>query len=736
MSYRVIQAQSYWDCLGSMPYDDRYRERLRRTLVELAEQPFHNARLSTHDIGKARNGRALFSSDVGGRRSDRRVVWQLYHQTIVVLLYGTHKVQDRARRMQITFDEGEHRMTLMEAAPSEPHAPSRPYAEERATVGRLFAAWTDRELTDLGFGAPAVATLRGLNTIDELFAPGAGLAAGDLDAAFTLIAPAADRTTDDAPPRPPAEEPAVATEPVPTEEDRHIERLLHDRECGADFTAVEPEYMADILGKPIEDWMVFLHPAQRQAANGRYNGPMQVRGAAGTGKTVVGLHRARALAGRLPDDAAPVLCTTYVASLPPVLAGLYNRLPGARGREVVFSSVDSVARWVCASMSGTAVHVNTRKVDKAFDAAFRRTVTRGTPLGGAFSAQYLREEITSVIKGRPAESLDEYEAMARTGRHGQMTVAQRRQVWELMRRWDAEMERHGTVDFADVIVMALEQARRRSSPSYSSIIVDEAQDLTLSRLQLLRALVNAPDYDTDRPDGLCILSDGAQRIYPGGFTLRQAGIEVRGRSVSLTVNYRNTTEIIDAALAVAGGEEVSGLNGPFRRDAAGYSTVRAGRRPLLLRVDGVDPQIETTARLAERYAAAMPGCGLGDMAILAETNQAAQRALRRLKARGTPAQGLADYTAQTNDQIKVGTHHRAKGLEFKGVFVLLSSRFPDVASSGAEPEAAEARHLALSQMFVAMTRARDLLVVMHEGEACAEVAAAAAHFSKPPPSPA
>ena len=324
--------------------------------------------------------------------------------------------------------------------------------------------------------------------------------------------------------------------------------------------------LREVLGEPIEDWMVFLHPDQRDVVSKQYAGPSRVRGAAGTGKTVVGLHRAAWLAeqnrGKLVTQ--PILFTTYIKSLPPVFESLYLRLPSARAGEVEFVHVDRLARQVC-TRAGDKVNTAPREIDAAFATAFKRVVYPGTPLGDAgFGRQYLRDEITAVVKGRGIADLDAYLEIQRTGRRAPMGRAQRTQVWDLMREWDEQMAKRGTIDFADVLLRARDHARKAGAPTYSSIIVDEAQDLTLVGLQLLRALVNGPD-GTDRENGLMILGDGAQRIYAGGFKLRQAGVEVRGRTTLLSTNYRNTDEIIDIAQAVAGDTEVDDLGEEFQR---------------------------------------------------------------------------------------------------------------------------------------------------------------------------
>lgn len=762
MTYQIVHAESYWDCIDSLRRDDNYKAHLVDTLSELRRQPFHNPRLSTHDIGSAGNGRKLFSSDVGGRASNRRIIWQAFNRTIVVLLYGPHKVQDRARRMRVDFDAERQLVQVYERAEVPGGGVDRPYRERRVETGRLFMAWTDDELVAVGIPAPAVEHLRGLNTDDELLELDDNLGPDLFERAFNLLAGDSERASGDGGSEVGADkgkqraggpvtdavttgdpEAAEADPPPVTEEDLELERMLNDELAGAAFTRIEPEFLTDVIGRPIEDWMIFLHPDQRVAATRRYQGPARIRGAAGTGKTVVGLHRAAHLAARNRETAAerdrrpatagglpPVLFTTYIRSLPPVLESLYERLPGTRACEVTFVNVDRLARRIC-DEAGDRAFVNPNKVDKAYKEAFKLTVVADTPLHGRFTPQYLQDEITKMIKGRAIETLDEYLELPRNGRRAALGRLQRGQVWELMRCWDEQMARHGTIDFADVILRALTHARRRPDPSYSAVIVDEAQDLTLAGLQLLRALVNAPDVAIDRPDGLFILGDAAQRIYPGGFTLHQAGVEVRGRTTVLTENYRNTDEIIAAAIAFAGGHRVDDLGEEIRRGDEPISTVRSGPRPILIQISGLDAQTDEIARRIEELAASDSGIGPGDVAVLTPFNTSVNAVRARLRRHGLEAQSLEDYDGRPNGRVKVGTYHRAKGLEFKAVFLPHMGRFPPEPRKGtSDDEAVENRELAVSQLFVAMTRARDLVVVLHGSRLSTLLATATDHFER------
>ena len=725
MQYQVVEAQSFWDCVDAMRRDDRYKGALMDTLAELRLKPFQNPKLKTHGVGFASNGKKVFASDVGGRASDRRIVWQVFHNTILVLLYGTHKIYDRIRRMRVDFDPAEQAYTIFEQAPDS--GVDRTYQRQREKVGKLFMAWTDAELRSFGFPEPVVANLRRIDNDDGLLVMGDELGDRYFERAYNLIAyrhpdgeGAASLAFD------------VEEDPAPpevTEEDLEVERHLREDTMAPWFTRTEPEYLVEVMGRPIEDWMIFLHPDQRQAIRRSYRGPARVRGSAGTGKTVVGLHRAVWLAKRnsarreqrrsqlVPTGEAirPILFTTFIKTLPPVFKALYLRLPEAVAGEVEFVNVDSLARRVCAR-AGERPRLDTGKVDAAFSAAFERVVTPGSPLArSGFTQKYIRDEINVVIKGRAIDSLDEYLRIARTGRQVPMARNLRTHVWKLREAWDEEMGNRGVVDFADVILRGLHHARRLDEPLYSSVIVDEAQDITMAGLLFLRALVNAPHPDRDRANGMVILGDGAQRIYPGGYTLRQAGIEVRGRTTVLSANYRNTDEILNAAMAVAGDSQIQDIGEMFRRGDESGGTSRRGPRPLLVKASGLDSQLDEIVRRIREITRTDKDIGPGDIAVLVPMNYQVKRVCDRIRRTRLGVQRLDNYDGRPNDLVKVGTFHRGKGLEFKVVFLpdLTKGRFPRKPRPNVTvEEAAEERELQISQLFVAMTRARDILVLL------------------------
>lgn len=652
------------------------------------------------------NGKAQQFQSIRASKSLRLLLAREGNAYFVLDLGPHDDLYARAERSHFVFDPTRGVMRLIEVveddvAPSSraPKARGDADAEQR----RPLDHWTDVELRQAGFEDGQVERIRSCITDEDLLS--AAIDDVQLELALELLG-----LTPETYFSPSMDPDADAT--------RRALDAIESFGAHAGFSQFfSAEELARLAAAPIEDWMVFLHPEQQVIVNRRFDGPARVRGAAGTGKTVVGLHRAAVLANRFAEEegGGQILFTTFINTLPPVFANLYRRLPAATLDAVEFINIDKLATRICAA-ANQRVTVSIRDRDAAYATAFKRVVRPGTPLSDAdFSRSYLQDEITRVIKGLGIGDVAEYLAIDRIGRRTRFTESMRRQAWELREEWDAGMAKRGTVDFADVISRARDIARSQTTVPYRAAIIDEAQDLTLAGLQLVEALVGG----ASRPDSLLVVGDGAQRIYPGGFTLRQAGIEVRGRSSVLRQNYRNTQEILAAAQRVAGEEEVVDLEESFRREEGKAEASRSGLRPVLVecgsREDEADFVAERVRDLVDRHGA----LGLGDIAIFVASNPEVDWWEQELGTRGLGAQPLKKYDGVPTPAIKLGTYHRAKGLEFKLVFLpdLSAKRFPRQQQPGQdEAEYLDARALQISQVFVAMTRARDGLFLLSTGD--------------------
>ena len=193
---------------------------------------------------------------------------------------------------------------------------------------------------------------------------------------------------------------------------------------------------------------------------------------------------------------------------------------------------------------------------------------------------------------------------------------------------------------------------------------------------------------------------------------------MRRDSAVLRVNYRNTRPIIRAAMACAGSETVNDLGDEYRRGDANPVALREGARPRLVCAGNLSGQIAHIAAEINRLCTG-GDLGPGDVGVFASSNAAVDRTLNHLADHGIDCQNLRGFDGRPNRSVKVGTFHRAKGLEFKVVFLLgLSDQsFPRPRRRGqSDAEYQEQRALQLSELFVAMTRARDGLFLLFDEE--------------------
>ncbi|QWZ09239.1 AAA family ATPase [Nocardioides panacis] len=319
------------------------------------------------------------------------------------------------------------------------------------------------------------------------------------------------------------------------------------------------------LDGPIETWMTYLHPDQLRLVSTSWSGPARVRGPAGTGKTVVGLHRATYLAERNPKK---VLFVTFVKTLPKVLSGLCERMSPAASANIEFTGLHKLAIDLIDRAGGT-VRIDSSKINTAFASAWA-TVGRGSVLTRLDERwSYWKEEIDYVIKGRGFTDFDEYANLSRLGRRTPMRAEHREAMWALYAEYERRLDLAGVHDFTDALIMARDFVRDGAvEPGYGAVVVDEVQDLNLVGLELLYAISG------DGPDRLLIIGDGQQSVYPGGFTLSEAGISVTGRAAVLRANYRNTAEILAVAERVVALDSYDDLEGT---PSAGHRDIEVRR---------------------------------------------------------------------------------------------------------------------------------------------------------------
>ena len=490
---------------------------------------------------------------------------------------------------------------------------------------------------------------------------------------------------------------------------------------------LEQDAVAAALKAPLEDWMVFLHPRQADFARRRFNGPALLRGPAGTGKTVVALHRMAYLAER---RASRVLFLSFVRTLPAVQRAAYERLSPATMDRVEFASLHAWASQLLRHRR-TPVVVDQQACTRAYDDAWM-AVGKGSLLDRPGCWTYWQEEVQQVVRGRRVPDLATYLVLPRTGRGARLGANQREAVWRLKEQYEANLRARGLRDWDDLLEAALTSVRERPlAVPYASVVVDEVQDLTMTGLQLLAAIA------VDGPDSLLLVGDSRQAVFAGGVSPSAAGIQVTGRSTVLEINYRNSAEVLEfAAPLVADDADVLGEGEPL---PASTTAERSGLTPLVAHAPRTaDLEVALLSCLTSTHAAGRSPWG--GMAVLASRRADVRRLEAVLGSAGIPAVSLERWSGNRLDAVKVGTIKRAKGLEFP--FVYLPGVDVALLPGAAEPDDEVDRDKLLRarrELYVAATRARDGLwvgVLRPEAGTRARVSASPAPVAPVPDRPA
>ena len=528
----------------------------------------------------------------------------------------------------------------------------------------------------------------------------------------------------------------VAAEPT----DADLIAGLRTRAARSTFTWLESDkdLRRAIEGLSFAEWQLFLHPQQRALVERRANGPMRVSGGAGTGKTVIAVHRAVELAKR--DKAGGleprILLTTYTRNLADDLrrqvAQLAPRLPFTEKLSepgVMVSGLDRVARMILqqagARISPIAQEVigqpRGRVLTYPRENVWQEVLTlMGDELPeGLRSADFLESEYELIVLPQRVTTLKQYLRVRRPGRGVALDRSKRATVWKAMERYRDRSADLGVTSFDEQLALAaawLDQEAALGTPRpFRHVLVDEAQDLTPAHLQLLRALVEPG------PDDLFLAEDSHQRIYGKKITLSHYGIQVRGRSRRLTRNYRTTRQNLDVAFGILDPGTYEDMEGQAEEHR--YVSPRSGPDPLLLHATDRADELSKAAELLTVWLEQdrdSEDSAPESIAILVRDRYQRDAVVNGLAQHGVEVRAV-DREAAGRGRPVVMTMHRAKGLEFRKVLLFDVSRsaiprpLRDQQYSDADRDDALLRERSL--LYVAATRARDQLAISWSGEA-------------------
>lgn len=477
------------------------------------------------------------------------------------------------------------------------------------------------------------------------------------------------------------------------------------------FTIVDGEAeLQAMMSAPLDKWRVFLHPTQRKTVNRDFNGPARVTGGAGTGKTVVAMHRARRLAKELPSGER-LLFTTFTANLAADIRENLRKI--CTLEELQKIEVTHLDAWVAQFLRDSALEYNLIYGDEVRNLWERAIVLSGESLD--FSPQFYEDEWSQVICTHDISTLREYVQVSRIGRGVRLERRKRMSVWKVFEEFRKLLIEQRVRD----IESAMNECRQfiiynyGNQPLYPCIIVDEGQDLSPGAYRLLRAMAGK-----EHRNDLFIVGDSHQRIYRHKASLSACGVNIRGRSSYLRVNYRTTEEIRKWAFGLLKGLSFDDLDDGFDDGTVCVSLIH-GENPVVRDFQSADEEFDYV--LAQIRSVIERGGIPEGICLVGRTNRIVQDYVDRLRRSGIVLYEIrrSKVDDRRHKGVRVATMHRVKGLEFERVYVVSANRQTVPLSYALDVDDPQAREMALKAerclLYVALTRAKQQVTVTSHG---------------------
>jgi len=477
-------------------------------------------------------------------------------------------------------------------------------------------------------------------------------------------------------------------------------------EGGGDFTHIEEtpnfdlvliegeEHLKNILSGDFQEWRIFLHPYQKKLVEWQTKGPMNINGAAGTGKTVALIHRAVHLARKIKDPKNQVLLTTFTTNLSIVIKNMIRRLGPDVADRIEVTNLHALARTICLRSGWRGRIANDDDFEDIWGEVWMDPNLAELPM----PREELKKEYYLVID---PNGIDEEELYLTTVRSGRPRISrkQRRSAWPIFRAFQRGLKKRNLLTFEGAIHQARLAIEQGNFQKYAHVLVDEIQDFSLEALRLIKAL--SPIEEETR-DPLCTAGDGHQRIYRTKIPLSRAGINIRGRSRRLKINYRTSEQIRKFAQGILKGVEIDDLDGGTAIIVGDHSAFK-GPEPIIETCQSTKDEAETVVSWAKTL---LYDHGLATYDICVTPYKPEIRsALTASEISTYQLKPREDDPGSDMPGIRLGTIKRIKGLEFRSVALACADQDDPMNNLD------EADPIEKCERYVASTRAREYLLV-------------------------
>lgn len=488
-----------------------------------------------------------------------------------------------------------------------------------------------------------------------------------------------------------------------------------------------------------------LNVEQRRIIENKPNGHVLVKGVAGSGKTTVAVHKIPFLLKDYTyekDD--KILVITYNKSLINYIKYIYEEIERNKENEQltlgIYESGDKDKLYIETidnmMFKYFTSYIKEEKLEKLRVATEKQINKAMVEAINVVKQEYEkvnvldRKNLTFIIeeirwmKSCNYTDIEEYQTIDRIGRISNNNVESthklrknskiRKAIFEVMIQYNDNLKKEKLVDLQDVALMALRQAKREVGEKYTHIIVDETQDLTRVQLEFIKTLYMNRSYSS-----MLFVSDTAQSIYQEAWLVKgrsftSIGLDMTGKSTSLSKSYRTTMQIAYAAYSLIEDDknilEDDNFVKPSLIDKQGVYPVYRGFKNKVSEAEYIAETIENGLKNKYDYK---------DIAIISKFKNQLKDIKIFLEKNNIPYKELESNEELdfNEDCVKLLTMHCAKGLQFKAVIIaglndkIIPSR--DFANEFEDSDFVESIDRRL--LYVGMTRATEELFLSSYG---------------------
>lgn len=619
-----------------------------------------------------------------------------------------------AARRRFTINAHTGALQVVETAEVEPSQPALQFPPEPTG---LFKHVKDKQLLQLGVPEGLLSLVRGIDTDADLEANEDRFPQEAVEALYML---AAGYSVEQA-----RSELSRSLEPEAAVDTDDFQAALAHEDTQRRFHVVADALeLAEILKAPLDKWRVFLHPSQRRLVQMQANGPVRVLGGAGTGKTVVAMHRARFLAEHVfnrPGDR--VLFTTFTRNLAEDIDANLAKLCALEVKRRI--RVVNLDAWVSEFLKQHGYEYQLLPAASTQAKAYWQEATLVAPPELGLPQSFYEQEWEHVVQANGISREAEYLRAPRIGRGQRLSRQQRRAIWPVFEEYRAILNRHHMKEFIDAVRDArILLETRAGAVEYQAVIVDEAQDMSAEAFKLIRQIVPP---EPGRTNDLFIVGDAHQRIYAHRVVLSRCGVDIRGRSRKLRLNYRTTDEIRQWAVALLEACDIDDLDGGSD-DQKGYRSLLHGDFPEVRKLPGFEAEIDLIARRIRQLE--QDGIPPSSICVVARTQNVLEQYEGALQARGLEQVRIRHQVSDdpAKPGLRTATMHRVKGLEFDAIIIagVNAGVVPLAAALGSADSdygRLEVETKERSLLYVACTRAKKNALITCCGEPSRFIAA-------------